>query len=149
MLLHRVQHYRSECRSYRVDQKQKQSQLNSCGNSECSDEEEVEVRGVHFIRLPPHVIRGALYRMPVPPPALSSKCTTAALVRVEHRHSPSRNLLTSSLGQHHSKCNMITATAVRCPLQTHTPHLLIMAQSISPTLNGEDIAWGLLETRKW
>lgn len=38
----KVQHYRSECRSYRVDQKQKQSQLNSCGNSECSDDEEVE-----------------------------------------------------------------------------------------------------------
>ena len=41
----RVQHYRSKFRSYRCDQRQQQ-QLNSCGNSECSDEEEAEVRGV-------------------------------------------------------------------------------------------------------
>lgn len=46
----RVQYYRSKCRSYRVDQRM-QPQLNSCGNSECSDEEEAEVRGVHFFNL--------------------------------------------------------------------------------------------------
>lgn len=40
--IRKVQHYRSKFRSYRVDQRQQQTQLNSCGNSECSDEEEVD-----------------------------------------------------------------------------------------------------------
>lgn len=52
----RVQHYRSKFRNYRFDQRPQHPHLNSCGNSECSDEEEVEVRGVTLISLDQFVI---------------------------------------------------------------------------------------------
>ncbi len=91
----RVQHYRLNFRSYRFHQQQQQQhgQLNSCGNSECSDEDEVEVRirGVNLMQfstissshpfptlpaLPP-----SLYYLRMPAQLQCSRCTTAAAVK--------------------------------------------------------------------
>lgn len=41
-LLSRVHRYRHKCRRYRVEE----HQLNSCGNSECSDDEENQIDSV-------------------------------------------------------------------------------------------------------